>query len=104
VRYAPRTCYLYKLGALWGYAGLVLATLPDERAPYAPELRHYALASELPLPLWQPMLDPPAGTRVRDTYKAIERHLTDEAERAISTARAHEQPGITLQGTSATGH
>jgi hypothetical protein len=59
VRYSPQACELYKLGAFWAYSAAVRVMLPDQRATYDAEIRHYARKAALPEPLWQPMVEPP---------------------------------------------
>lgn len=59
VRHAPQACELYKLGAFWAYSAAVRIMLPETRATYDAEIRHYARKAALPEPLWRPMVEPP---------------------------------------------
>jgi hypothetical protein len=64
-RYAPQACHAYKLGAVWGYSEVVRLALPDHRAAFGVEIRHYAQQIPVPAELWRPMLQPssfPAGS------------------------------------------
>jgi hypothetical protein len=53
--YSPNVCRLYKLGVLWGSAGITRAYIPGQAPSYAGEIRHYAREIGLPEAVWQPM-------------------------------------------------
>ena len=57
LKYSPRACQLFKLGAVWGYSEMVRPSLPGERAVFTAEINYYARQAGLPAPLWQPMLE-----------------------------------------------
>ena len=64
-RYASPACHAYKLGAVWGYSEVVRLALPDHRAAFGVEIRHYAQQIRIPDELLRPMLQPsssPAGS------------------------------------------
>ena len=53
--YSPSVCRLYKLGVLWGSAGITRAYIPGEVPSYAGEIGYYAREIGLPEPVWRPM-------------------------------------------------
>lgn len=77
VKYSPRACQLYKLGAVWGYSEMVRPSLRGERAVFALEINHYARQVGLPEPLWKPMLDPTPGEAANDEVIAQTEALTN---------------------------
>jgi hypothetical protein len=83
-RHSTRACYLYKLGALWGYTEVLRRVLPGERAGFALEIRHYARLAEVPEELWRPMLGrtPPNATPA--DLDASTSALTDAMTRYVS--------------------
>src|SRR5688500_975025 len=64
--HSPRACELFKLGAVWGYSEMVRPFLPGERAVFGTEIRHYARRTDLPEPLWNPMLQVAATDAKRE--------------------------------------
>jgi hypothetical protein len=84
--HSPRTCHLFKLGALWGYASLVRPALPGERPIFAAEIRHHALEAGLPPPLWTPMIErTPRGapaSQIAEASMALTQRVTDALQRA----------------------
>jgi hypothetical protein len=87
VTFSPRSCELFKLGALWGYSEMIRPALPGERAVFAMEIRHHALRAGVPEPLWSPMLQRiPADAKFDDVItqmtaltNGITAYLTDPA-------------------------
>jgi hypothetical protein len=79
---SAEACYLYKLAAFWGYATLVRASLPGERALFAAEIRHYAQRAGLPATLWSPLIEP---TPARASATAI----NQESEALTKGVSAH---------------
>jgi hypothetical protein len=83
--HSPRTCHLFKLGALWGYAALVRPSVPGERAIFGAEIRHHALEAGLPPPLWTPMVErAPRGapaSQIAEASMALTQRVTDALQR-----------------------
>lgn len=76
VRFSPKACRLYKLGALWGYSEMVRPSLPGERAVHALEINYYAKQLELPEAIWKPMLEKTSRNASRDELIAQSEALT----------------------------
>jgi hypothetical protein len=70
-------CYLYKLGAYWGYAMMVRMALPGELSVFAVEINYYTRKADLPAHLWQPVLDRTPSRATRDALVADTATLTD---------------------------
>lgn len=75
--YSPRACELFKLGAVWGYSEMVRPILPGERAVFATEIRYYANKTQVPEPLWSPMLQLTAADAKRDDIITSTQAMTD---------------------------
>ena len=89
--HAVDACYLYKLGAYWGYAMMVRMALPGERSVYAIEIEYYARRARLPEELWLPVIDqmPTDATSKEVEADMTQRMdaLTDYLRRAPSSER-----------------
>ena len=77
LRYSPRACELFKLGAVWGYSEMVRPSVPGERAVHALEINYYAKRAGLPPPLWKPMLQATSRTATTDELIAQSEALTN---------------------------
>lgn len=77
VTHTPRACELFKLGAVWGYSEMVRPILPGERAVFGMEIRHYARRTDVPEPLWSPMLHVTAADAKREDIIASTEAMTD---------------------------
>jgi hypothetical protein len=87
VRYSPRACELYKLGAVWGYSEMVRPSLRGERAVFALEIRHYAQRVGLPEPLWKPMLHPTPSEASGEQVIAQTEELTNSVTSHLMASR-----------------
>jgi hypothetical protein len=68
--HAPDACYLYKLGAYWGYAMMVRMALPGERSINSLQIEYYARKAGLPEELWQPAIDRTASDATSEELQA----------------------------------
>jgi hypothetical protein len=75
--HSPRACELFKLGAVWGYSETVRPVLPGERAVFGMEIRHYARRTDVPEPLWSPMLQITPADATREDIIASTETMTD---------------------------
>jgi hypothetical protein len=75
--HSPRSCELFKLGAVWGYSEMVRPVLPGEHAVFGMEIRHYARRADVPAALWSPMLQVTSADATREAIIASTESLTD---------------------------
>ena len=85
--HSPRACELFKLGAVWGYSEMVRPILPGERSVFGMEIRHYARRTELPEPLWSPMLHVTAAGATREAIIASTEAMTDGVTKYLTEQR-----------------
>jgi hypothetical protein len=86
-RHGAKSCELYKLGALWGYATVTRTVTQGERGVFAVEIRHHARKLDLPEPLWSPLT---RRTPADQTSEA----LAEEGQALTNTLIAYlQRPG-----------
>jgi hypothetical protein len=85
--HSPRACELFKLGAVWGYSEMVRPILPGERAVFGMEIRHYARRTDVPEPLWSPMLQVTAADAKREDIIASTETMTDRVTKYLADQR-----------------
>ena len=85
--HSPRACELFKLGAVWGYSEMVRPVLPGDRAVFGNEIRHYARRTEIPEPLWGPMLEITAADAKREEIIASTEAMTDAITKFLAGQR-----------------
>jgi hypothetical protein len=85
--HSTRACELFKLGAVWGYSEMVRPFLPGERAVFGTAIRHYATRTDIPEPLWSPMLQVTAADATREDIIASTEMMTDGVTKYLADQR-----------------
>ncbi len=93
VRYSPDACRLYKLGAFWGYSGLMRPAVPGSRSLHAAVIHHYARQLDLPDQLWKPMYDRSPASGTLDSISAETRKLTEGMTEYLLTGGGRPESG-----------
>jgi hypothetical protein len=84
--HSPRACELFKLGAVWGYTEMARPLLLGRRAVFGLQIRHYAMRSNVPEPLWSPMLQVTAVDAKREDITASTKTMTDSVTKYLASA------------------
>jgi hypothetical protein len=66
---------------------MVRPFLPGERAVFGMEIRHYARRTDLPEPLWNPMLQVTAADAKREDIIASTEDMTDGITKYLADQR-----------------